>query len=81
MQADDVDRPVATAPEQEAYWIGVRVGAELSGLVDRLNDSLWPAEALDDEADGTDGMCKLRKLYLRCRSNKAGEDYWEEEEA
>lgn len=53
--------------------------AEASGLVTGLYDALWPEQALDGEADGTDGMCKIRKLYLRARCNHAGEDYWAEE--
>jgi hypothetical protein len=50
--------------------------AEASGLLASLDDDSWPHAALDDEADGTDGMCKLRKLYLRIRPPEA-ED-WEE---
>jgi hypothetical protein len=66
--------------EEMASWTDDQIRrAELSGLVDSLNDAFWPAAALDDEADGTDGMCKLRKLYLRARCNNAGEDYWREE--
>jgi hypothetical protein len=38
--------------------------AEVSGFVRRLAPLEWPAAARDPEADGTDGMCKLRKLYL-----------------
>ena len=71
---DDLD------PDEMESWTDDQMRrAELSGLVDPLNDAFWPEEALDDEADGTDGMCKLRKLYLRARANNRGEDYWEEE--
>jgi hypothetical protein len=50
--------------------------AEASGLLASLDDSEWPDCALDPEADGTDGMCKLRKLYLRIEPEEA-ED-WDE---
>lgn len=39
--------------------------AEGSGLLASLDDADWPDCALSGEADGTDGMCKLRKLYLQ----------------
>jgi hypothetical protein len=39
--------------------------AEGSGLLASLSEADWPDCAHDGEADGTDGMCNLRKLYLR----------------
>lgn len=51
--------------------------AEASGLLQSLDDDRWPPAALDGEADGTDGMCKLRKLYLRINPPEAQD--WEEE--
>ena len=50
--------------------------AEASGLLQSLDEDDWPAAALDCEADGKDGMCKLRKLYLRinARQSDSGEE-------
>lgn len=51
--------------------------AEGSGLLASLEDEAWPDRALQGEADGTDGMCKLRKLYLRVR--EMGWDVFDDE--
>lgn len=48
--------------------------ADASRLLKHVGDDEWPPSALDDEADGTDGMCKFRKLYLRFHP-EGEEDY------
>jgi hypothetical protein len=47
--------------------------AEASGLLASLEDEEWPESARNGEADGTDGMCQLRKLYLRIRPDRDGD--------
>jgi hypothetical protein len=64
--------------EEMASWTDDQLRrAEASGLLQNLDDDLWPPAALDGEADGTDGMCKLRKLYLRINPSEAPD--WEAE--
>ena len=56
-------------PEEMESWTEDQLSrAEGSGLLASLEDEAWPERALRDEADGTDGMCKLRKLYLRVKA-------------
>jgi hypothetical protein len=65
-------------PEQMEIWTEDQLRrAEASGLLASLCDDEWPESALADEADTSDGMCKLRKLYLRLHPREA-ED-WEDE--
>lgn len=53
--------------------------AEASGLLASLDDDDWPRSALDDEADGTDGMCRFRKLYRQLHPEEDDDAYgWEE---
>ena len=47
-------------------WTGDQCArAEFSGLLDRIDACDWPESARDPGQDDTDGMCHLRKLYLR----------------
>lgn len=65
-------------PEEMESWNDDQLRrAEGSGLLASLDDEDWPDCALRDEADGADGMCKLRKLYLRVR--EGGWDVLEDE--
>ena len=65
-------------PEEMEGWSDDQLRrAEGSGLLASLEDEDWPDCALRDEADGTDGMCKLRKLYLQTR--ESGWEVFEDE--
>jgi hypothetical protein len=58
-------------PEEMESWSDDQLRrAEGSGLLASLDDRAWPDCALRDEADGTDGMCKLRKLYLSVKESQ-----------
>jgi hypothetical protein len=70
--ADDLD-----VGQMESWTDDQLRRAEASGLLASLDDDSWPLAAFDDEADSTDGMCKLRKLYLRINPPEA-EDWGEE---
>ncbi|HEX8365786.1 MAG TPA: hypothetical protein VF603_10950 [Allosphingosinicella sp.] len=60
-------------PERMADWTEEQwERAELSNLVDTLSPREWPEAARNAGADGTDGMCKLRKLYLLYHPEKSG---------
>jgi hypothetical protein len=50
--------------EMESWTEAQADRAEASGLLEQLPDDAWPASALDPTADGTDGMCQARQLYL-----------------
>ncbi|MGS1017090.1 hypothetical protein [Allosphingosinicella humi] len=60
--------------------------AEFCGLLVTLDESDWPDAARDPSRDDTDGMCKLRKLYLDYNSPEddeeedGDEEDWDEEE-
>ncbi|HEX8527950.1 hypothetical protein [Allosphingosinicella sp.] len=59
METGDLD------PTEMERWTDDQLErAMLTGLLARLQDSDWPQSAFDGSADGTDGMCKLRKFYL-----------------
>jgi hypothetical protein len=65
MDIDDLD------PAEMESWSDDQLRrAEGSGLLASLEDEDWPECARRAEADGTDGMCNLRKLYLRVRENQ-----------
>lgn len=67
-------------PEEMESWSDDQLRrAEGSGLLASLDDEAWPDCALEGEADGTDGMCKLRKLYLRVQDTKweVRDEEWE----
>jgi hypothetical protein len=52
-------------PEDMERWTDEQwERAEIGGFLDLLRKEEWPEAARNREADGTNGMCKLRKLYL-----------------
>jgi hypothetical protein len=64
VEIDDLD------PTQMESWNDDQLRrAEGSGLLASLEDEQWPDCALADEADASDGMCKIRKLYLRVKAS------------
>ena len=63
----DIDIDDLNPDEMESWSDDQLRRAEGSGLLASLEDGVWPDSALRGEADGTDGMCKLRKLYLRVK--------------
>jgi hypothetical protein len=68
-------RTADLAPAKMSAWTQEQwARAEFSGFLDRLPADAWPSEALSGEADGTDGMCRSRQLYLeRHGAEPAGE--------
>jgi hypothetical protein len=61
--------------KQMESWTDDQLGrAQASGLLASLDDDEWPQSAFAGGADGTDGMCKFRKLYLRLNPDDP-EDY------
>jgi hypothetical protein len=54
--------------------------AEFCGLLVTLDEADWPDAARDPSRDDTDGMCKLRKLYLDYNSPEDDEEEDEDEE-
>ena len=59
IDCDDLD------PEEMADWTEEQFErAEVSGFLGMLSESEWPEGARDGSADGTDGMCQMRQLYL-----------------
>jgi hypothetical protein len=75
----DIDTDDLHPAEMESWTDDQLRRAEASGLLASLEDEAWPEAVLDGEADGTDGMCKLRKLYLWIHPEEADEFGWEEE--
>ncbi|HYG29315.1 MAG TPA: hypothetical protein VD887_03775 [Allosphingosinicella sp.] len=66
VDTDDLD------PERMADWSDEQwERANLSKLLDMISPLEWPEAARRADADGTDGMCKLRKLYLRYHPEKS----------
>jgi hypothetical protein len=59
IDTDDLD------PEEMEQWTeGQFDRAKASGFLEMLHTSEWPEAARNADADGTDGMCKIRQLHL-----------------
>jgi hypothetical protein len=77
-------------PEEMERWTEAQWDrAEFSGLLETLTPADWPESAREPGPDEADGMCQLRKLYLRYNPPKgeasaaddfAGRSVWEEED-
>lgn len=59
-------------PDEMERWTEAQFDrARVSGLLKVLDESEWPEAARDDAADGTNGMCQIRQLYLFYHPAKA----------
>ena len=79
-------------PEEMERWSDEQWDrAESSGFLRRLHRLEWPESAREPAPDESNGMCKLRKLYLRYHPEPAGPaapdrphedgfDLWEDED-
>jgi hypothetical protein len=62
--ADEIDTGDLDAAAMESWTDEQFDRAEAADYFRWLAAEDWPAAALEPAADGTDGMCKVRKLYL-----------------
>jgi hypothetical protein len=68
IDTDDLD------PGKMERWTGEQMDrAKASGFLKMLHWSEWPEAARNGTADGTDGMCQIRQLYLAYNPAKAPE--------
>jgi hypothetical protein len=62
--ADEIDTKGLVPAEMENWTEAEFDRAHAARFLGALAPEEWPAAARDFAADGTDGMCKVRKLYL-----------------
>ena len=59
-------------PEEMERWTEDQLDrARASGFLKMLDEREWPEAARDGAADDTNGMCEVRKLYLRLPSRRS----------
>lgn len=77
IDTDDLD-----VEEMESWTDADLDRADFCGLLVSLDEADWPDAARDASRDDTDGMCKLRKLYLDYNTpeDDEAEEGWDDDE-